>query len=89
MQVAVSQILREVLIELMDEAVLSAFYIGGGTNLAIKYDHQVSVDIDLFSSGVVGIKKWTMELIDRASMIQLAESKPSEMQAGSFARLIT
>ncbi|MGF7233011.1 nucleotidyl transferase AbiEii/AbiGii toxin family protein [Arachidicoccus sp.] len=57
MKIAVSQILREVIIELMDEPALSDFYLGGGTNLAIKYNHRVSVDIDLFSSGVVGIQK--------------------------------
>jgi hypothetical protein len=41
----------------MEEPVLSDFYLGGGTNLAIKYNHRVSIDIDLFSSGVVGRKR--------------------------------
>lgn len=57
MKTAVSKILREVIIELMDEPALSDFYLGGGTNLAIKYNHRVSIDIDLFSSGVVGAKR--------------------------------
>ena len=35
---------------------LSEFNLGGGTSLAIKYNHRVSTDIDLFSPGVVGIK---------------------------------
>ena len=28
--------------------------LGGGTNLAIRYDHRESIDIDLFFSGVIG-----------------------------------
>jgi len=34
---------------------LNDFYLGGGTNLAIRYNHRLSTDIDLFSSKVVGI----------------------------------
>jgi hypothetical protein len=41
----------------MEEPALSACYLGGGTNLTIKYNHRVSIDIDLFSSGVVGRKR--------------------------------
>lgn len=43
--------------ELMELSFLEDFHLGGGTNLAIKYDHRLSVDIDLFSSDVVGIGK--------------------------------
>ena len=43
--------------DLMNLATLSNFYLGGGTGLAVKYNHRVSTDIDLFSQGVVGIKK--------------------------------
>ena len=57
MRIGVPQILRDVIKELMEEPVLSDFYLGGGTNLAIKYNHRVSIDIDLFSSGVVGKKR--------------------------------
>jgi hypothetical protein len=28
--------------------------LGGGTNLAIRYDHRESIDIDLFFSGIIG-----------------------------------
>ena len=33
---------------------LSDFHLGGGTNLAIKYNHRESTDIDMFSANVVG-----------------------------------
>lgn len=33
------------------------FYLGGGTNLAVKYNHRLSIDIDLFSTDIVGIEK--------------------------------
>ena len=39
---------------LMELDCLSRFNLGGGTSLAIKYNHRVSTDIDLFSPGVVG-----------------------------------
>ncbi|MFD2561211.1 nucleotidyl transferase AbiEii/AbiGii toxin family protein [Aquimarina rubra] len=33
------------------------FHLGGGTNLAIKYNHRLSIDIDLFSTDIVGTEK--------------------------------
>ena len=36
---------------------LDKFNLGGGTNLAIRYNHRASTDIDLFSEGVVGTQK--------------------------------
>lgn len=54
---SISKELHEVIIELMNEPLLNDFNLGGGTNLAIKYDHRVSTDIDLFSPGVVGHSK--------------------------------
>ena len=57
LNISVSKILHETIKELMREPLLSDFYLGGGTNLAIKYNHRVSVDIDLFSSRVVGLNK--------------------------------
>lgn len=33
------------------------FHLGGGTNLAVKYNHRLSIDIDLFSTDIVGIEK--------------------------------
>jgi len=46
---------------LMELECLSRFNLGGGTSLAIKYNHRVSTDIDLFSPGVVGTK--SMQII--------------------------
>lgn len=43
--------------ELMELPFLEGFHLGGGTNLAIKYDHRVSVDIDLFSGDIAGIDR--------------------------------
>ena len=40
----------------MELECLSGFNLGGGTSLAIKYNHRVSTDIDLFSPDVVGAK---------------------------------
>ncbi|MEC3881801.1 nucleotidyl transferase AbiEii/AbiGii toxin family protein [Parapedobacter sp. 10938] len=38
----------------MEVPELSDFYLGGGTNLALKYNHRESIDADLFSSSTVG-----------------------------------
>ena len=35
---------------------LNNFALTGGTNLAIRFDHRVSVDIDLFSNKMIGIE---------------------------------
>lgn len=42
--------------ELMNQDSLRDFSLGGGTSLAIKYNHRVSTDIDLFSKGVLGLE---------------------------------
>ena len=54
---SISTPLKEIIIELMQEPILESFNLGGGTNLALKYNHRVSKDIDLFSNKVVGIEK--------------------------------
>lgn len=46
--------LRSTIEELMQLDVLDSFSLGGGTNLALKYDHRLSTDIDLFSHDIVG-----------------------------------
>lgn len=46
--------LERLIKKLMEASELKDFYLGGGTNLALKYNHRVSVDIDLFSSRIVG-----------------------------------
>lgn len=51
---AVSAELLKTIIELQGLASLQSAILGGGTNLAIRYDHRESIDIDLFFSGIVG-----------------------------------
>ena len=51
---AVSAELFETIIELQDLSSLKNAVLGGGTNLAIRYDHRESIDIDLFFSGIIG-----------------------------------
>lgn len=50
----VSEVLFNSIKELTSLNELVDFSLGGGTNLAIKYNHRISTDIDLFSQGIVG-----------------------------------
>jgi predicted nucleotidyltransferase component of viral defense system len=52
----VSELLYSVIQKLMKHQLFKDFLLGGGTNLAIKYNHRVSTDIDLFSTEIVGTK---------------------------------
>jgi hypothetical protein len=51
---ALSDSLLETILELQQLPSLSSSSLGGGTNLAIRYGHRISYDIDLFFSGIVG-----------------------------------
>lgn len=51
---AVSDSLLETIIELQALPSLTTAYLGGGTNLAIRFNHRESIDIDLFFSGIIG-----------------------------------
>jgi len=53
---AVSPALVKTIRELQQLKSLSRFALGGGTNLALHYNHRVSVDIDLFTTEIIGIK---------------------------------
>lgn len=53
----VSDELYSVILKLMNEPLFEDFLLGGGTNLAIKYNHRLSIDIDLFSTTIVGTEK--------------------------------
>lgn len=53
----VSKKLYGLIKKLMSNKEFDDFYLGGGTNLAIKYNHRLSIDIDLFSTGIVGTEK--------------------------------
>ncbi|GAB1858225.1 hypothetical protein MHTCC0001_30620 [Flavobacteriaceae bacterium MHTCC 0001] len=53
----VSKELYSLIKKIMSNEVFNDFHLGGGTNLAIKYNHRLSVDIDLFSTEILGVEK--------------------------------
>ncbi|QSS96344.1 nucleotidyl transferase AbiEii/AbiGii toxin family protein [Psychroflexus sp. ALD_RP9] len=53
---AVSSALFKTIIELQALPSLSMFALAGGTNLALRFNHRISEDIDLFSTSIVGFK---------------------------------
>lgn len=53
---AVSKLLLQTIIELQALPSLSDFALAGGTNLALRFNHRKSEDIDLFSTNIIGIK---------------------------------
>lgn len=54
---AVSQALLDTIHELQQLLSLAEFGLAGGTNLALRFGHRISVDIDLFSPSMIGIKE--------------------------------
>lgn len=52
----VSLELLETIHQLQQLSSLSEFGLAGGTNLALRYGHRISVDIDLFSPSMIGIR---------------------------------
>jgi hypothetical protein len=53
---AVSKILLQTIKELQTLPSLSQFALAGGTNLALRFNHRESQDIDLFCPVIVGVK---------------------------------
>ncbi|MEO2060751.1 MAG: nucleotidyl transferase AbiEii/AbiGii toxin family protein [Mesonia sp.] len=53
---AVSSALLKTIKELQALPSLSKFALAGGTNLALRFDHRISEDIDLFATEIIGIK---------------------------------
>ncbi len=51
---AVSPIILKTILELQSLSSLSGFALGGGTNLALQFNHRISDDIDLFCPDIVG-----------------------------------
>lgn len=51
---AVSQDILKTISELQSLPSLSVFALGGGTNLALQFNHRISDDIDLFCPDVIG-----------------------------------
>jgi len=52
---AVSPALLQTIKELQQLPSLSNFALAGGTNLALRFNHRISEDIDLFSNRIIGI----------------------------------
>lgn len=52
----VSARLRKTIKELQEIPGLENFALGGGTNLALRYNHRHSIDIDLFCPRIIGIR---------------------------------
>lgn len=53
---AVSLALLQTIKELQQLPSLNTFALAGGTNLALRFNHRVSEDIDLFSTNIIGIE---------------------------------
>lgn len=56
---AVDNLQKEVLRDLMKIDFLNSFYLAGGTNLAFRYEHRKSVDLDLFCTQRFNMNKST------------------------------
>ena len=50
----VSPLLKQVLIDLMEEVLFASFRLVGGTSLSLQIGHRMSVDIDLFTAADYG-----------------------------------
>lgn len=53
---AVSKQLHELTLGLQSIKSLQTFALAGGTSLAMRFNHRISVDIDLFTNEIIGIK---------------------------------
>jgi len=51
---AVSPLLKQTILELQNLPSISQFALGGGTNLALRYNHRISVDIDFIAPIPIG-----------------------------------
>jgi Nucleotidyl transferase AbiEii toxin, Type IV TA system len=50
---SVSPILKQTILELQNLSSTSQFSLGGGTNLALRYSHRISIDIDFIAPVIV------------------------------------
>ena len=71
---AVSPRLFRLLHELMQEPLLKDFHLVGGTNLALRYGHRESVDIDLFANEAFDAGALHARLADRFAISESAVS---------------
>ena len=73
---AVSSSLRETIITLQNIPSISQFSLGGGTNLALRYNHRISIDIDFISSEIVGKENLEQIVKDVQSIYGIDKVKP-------------
>ena len=52
--IGVSTVLKQTVIELQKLESIREFALGGGTNLALRYNHRLSIDIDFITSNIIG-----------------------------------
>jgi predicted nucleotidyltransferase component of viral defense system len=52
--IAVSPLLKQTILELQNLPSIAQFALGGGTNLALRYNHRISVDIDFITPVIIG-----------------------------------
>ena len=67
----------ELLKELQDLPLLNDFYLVGGTALALKYGHRVSIDLDFFSSKEFDTNILIDSLKEKFSITILSQAKNS------------
>jgi len=53
---SISSTLYELIVELQKLDSIKQFSLAGGTSLALRFNHRKSVDIDLFSSSIIGVQ---------------------------------
>lgn len=51
---AVSPTLKQTILELQNLSSIGPFALGGGTNLALRYNHRISIDIDFIAPVTIG-----------------------------------
>ena len=51
---AVNPILKQTILELQNLPSIAQFSLGGGTNLALIYNHRISIDIDFIAPVIIG-----------------------------------
>lgn len=61
---AVSPELKKMILELQNLSALSNFVLGGGTSLALRYHHRISIDIDFISVDSIGKKGFERIIIE-------------------------
>jgi len=63
---AVSSLLTKTILDFQKLSSVSKFSLGGGTNLALRYNHRISIDIDFISAEIIG-KKGFEAIIEEAT----------------------